>query len=197
MYINTQTLQYPLSERDIKLANPNTSYTVPFKPGEPYSWVFPTPQPTHDPVIQAVRQIAPEQVASDNWEQRWEVVPKFIEYTDEQGVTHTVAKQEAAAIAADQAKKAQSLKDSIVKQTQNRLDAFARTRNYDGILSLCTYATSTVLKFQTEGQYGVSARDATWAKLYEMLAEVEAGTRPMPSGFADVEPELPSLIWPT
>jgi hypothetical protein len=90
-----------------------------------------------------------------------------------------------------------AVQERIVQQTQQRLDAFARTRNYDGILSLCTYATSTVPKFQAEGQYGVTARDATWAKLYEMLAEVEAGTRPVPTGYADIEPELPVLQWPT
>lgn len=54
-------------------------------------------------------------------------------------------------------------------------------------------ATSTNAKFQAECQYGVEARDATWAKLYEIMAEVEAGTRQMPSGFADIEPELPLL----
>jgi len=90
----------------------------------------------------------------------------------------------------------EDLQADIVTATQQRLDDFARTRNYDGILSLCTYATSTVQKFQAEGQYGVTARDATWAKLYEMLAEVQAGTRPMPNGYADVEPELPVLEWP-
>lgn len=84
----------------------------------------------------------------------------------------------------------------VVTATQQRLDDFARTRNYDGILSLCTYATSAVPKFQTEGQCGVTARDATWAKLYAMLSEVEAGTRPVPTGFADIEPELPALTWP-
>lgn len=84
----------------------------------------------------------------------------------------------------------------IVNATQLRLDDFAKTRNYDGILSLCTYATSTVPKFQTEGQYGVTARDDTWAKLYEIMAEVEAGTRPMPEGYSDIEPELPLLKWP-
>ena len=84
----------------------------------------------------------------------------------------------------------------IVAAIQRRLDAFARTRNYDGILSACTYATSTVPKFAAEGQYCVNARDATWATLYEILAEVEGGVRPMPSGFADVEPELPALAWP-
>jgi hypothetical protein len=79
---------------------------------------------------------------------------------------------------------------------QKHLDDFARTRGYDGILSAATYATSTVPKFKAEGQYAVEARDATWAKLYQILAEVEAGTRPAPSGYADIEPELPVLEWP-
>lgn len=83
-----------------------------------------------------------------------------------------------------------------VDGSQARLDAFAHTRNYDGILSACTYATSTVPKFQAEGQYCVEARDQTWATLYQIMAEVQAGTRPMPSGFADIEPELPTLTWP-
>lgn len=89
-----------------------------------------------------------------------------------------------------------AVKERIIQATQQRLDIFAKTRNYDGILSLATYATSTNLKFQAEGQYGVEARDATWAKLYEILAEVEAGMRPMPVGFKDIEPELPILQWP-
>jgi hypothetical protein len=84
----------------------------------------------------------------------------------------------------------------IVEATQKRLDDFARTRNYDNILSACTYATSTVPKFQAEGQYCVNARDNTWAALYAILAEVQAGTRPMPSGYADIEPMLPVLEWP-
>ncbi len=84
---------------------------------------------------------------------------------------------------------------SIMAATQARLDDFARTRNYDGILSLCTYATSTNPTFAKEGQYGVNMRDATWAKLYEMLAEVEAGIRPVPTGYVDIEAELPVLDW--
>jgi hypothetical protein len=90
----------------------------------------------------------------------------------------------------------EQLQQEIASQTQNRLNIFARTRDYDGILSLCTYATSTVPKFAAEGQYGVDARDATWTTLYNILAEVEAGTRPVPSGFEDIESELPILIWP-
>lgn len=86
--------------------------------------------------------------------------------------------------------------NAIVQAAQRRLDDFAKTRNYDGILSLCTYATSAVPKFRIEGQYGVESRDATWAKLYEIMAEVEAGVRPMPAGFNDVADLLPTLFWP-
>lgn len=84
----------------------------------------------------------------------------------------------------------------VTVATQRRLDDFARTRNYDGVLSACTYATSPTAKFSAEGQYCVEARDATWAKLYEILAEVQAGNRPMPGGYADIEAELPALVWP-
>lgn len=86
--------------------------------------------------------------------------------------------------------------ESVRQSVQERLDAFARTRNYDGILSACTYATSSVPKFATEGQYAVQARDATWAALYVLLAEVQSGTRPAPASFADVQPLLPVLEWP-
>lgn len=85
---------------------------------------------------------------------------------------------------------------SVIAATQARLDAFAKTRNYDGILSASTYATSTVLKFAAEGQYAVDARDQTWSALYALMAEVLAGTRPMPESFAEVEPLLPNLVWP-
>lgn len=78
---------------------------------------------------------------------------------------------------------------------QQHLDNFARTRNYDGILSAVTYATSQELKFKTEGQYAVGARDATWAKCYEILAAVETGSRPMPT-LDGLLAELPVLVWP-
>jgi hypothetical protein len=90
----------------------------------------------------------------------------------------------------------EQIQEEIVKQTQARLDDFARTRNYDGILSACTYASSSVPKFAAEGQYCVDARDNTWATLYTILGEVQAGTRPVPGGFADIEPDLPVLVWP-
>jgi hypothetical protein len=79
-------------------------------------------------------------------------------------------------------------------KVQARLDAFARTRGYDGILSACTYATSTNPKFAVEGQYCVQVRDETWAKCYEILNAVQAGERPIPT-WEELEAELPPLKW--
>lgn len=178
-YINTQTLAYPVSENEIREAFPNTSFAIPFNPSPAYEVVFPAPQPAYSWVTHGVREIAPELTSKGTWEQRWEVYALT-----------------ASQVAANQALYNKDLLDSIVTSTQARLDAFARTRAYDGILSACTYAASPTAKFATEGQYCVAQRDATWAKLYEILAEVEAGTRPAPSSYADIEPELPELTWP-
>lgn len=104
----------------------------------------------------------------------------------------TLTEDELAAIAATKLTK---LTSEITNAVQNRLDTFARTRNYDGILSACTYATSTNSQFKVEGQYCVDVRDATWAKLYEIMAAVQQGLMPAPTSYADVESELPVLEW--
>lgn len=88
-----------------------------------------------------------------------------------------------------------ALQREIVSSTQGRLDAFAQARGYDSILSACTYVTSQIPKFAHEGQMAVQSRDATWAKLYQILAEVEAQQRPVPTCFEDVEADLPALNW--
>jgi hypothetical protein len=133
-----------------------------------------TEQPSYDPIMQSVAE-GTAVLVDGVWTQVWTVSDATPE---------------------EVAERLAQLQRRIANDTQRHLDNFARTRNYDGMLSLCTYATSTNPKFAAEGQYGVEARDATWDKLYEMLAEVEAGTRPIPSGFSDILPELPALFWP-
>lgn len=101
-----------------------------------------------------------------------------------------------ALVTAAQAQAIPQLIDSILDAAQKYLDDFAQTLFYDNILSACTYATSSVLKFKVEGQYAVDMRDLTWGTLYQILLEVQSGTRPVPSGFAELLPELPELAWP-
>jgi hypothetical protein len=175
---NGTTEIYPYSIGQLRKDNPQTSF--PKNPTDELLASFnvfpvrPTEQPAYDPMTQRVEEGTPALQAGE-WVQVW-----------------TVTALTAEEVAAQQA----ALQDAIVAQTQQRLDDFARTRNYDGILSACTYATSTVSKFAAEGQYCVEARDATWSTLYQILAEVQAGTRPAPGGFADIEGDLPQLVWP-
>ncbi|OYW87535.1 MAG: hypothetical protein B7Z23_13720 [Pseudomonadales bacterium 32-61-5] len=79
---------------------------------------------------------------------------------------------------------------------QKRLDDFARTRGYDNMLSVCTYAADPDPRFATEGQYCITVRGATWAVAYQILADVTNGIRSMPSSPEDIFPELPTLTWP-
>jgi hypothetical protein len=83
----------------------------------------------------------------------------------------------------------------IVQAVQSHLDTEARTHGYDGILSACTYATSTVPTFAAEGQACVAWRDAVWSKCYAELAKVQAGERAMPTP-AEAVAELPEMEWP-
>jgi hypothetical protein len=171
---------YPYHIHTLRLENPNTSFPnnieVDFDALSEFNVVrvFPTAQPGYNPMTKKVVEGTP--VAKEGrWEQVWEVV----DLSPEELVAKVV-----------------EFKASVVYKVQERLDAFARTRNYDNILSAATYATSKVARFAAEGQYAVEARDGTWAALYQLMAEVDAGTRTPPTSYEEIEVELPTLAWP-
>lgn len=78
---------------------------------------------------------------------------------------------------------------------QERLDAGARARGYDSILSLVSYRSSNVKKFSREACEGHVWRDKVWAYCHDQFARMEAGDRttPTPEEFLT---ELPDPIWP-
>jgi hypothetical protein len=174
--INTIPVKYTLSQ--LRKDNPQVSFPVNISNNLAEEFgVYPlqaTPRPQIDYITQNCTEGTP-QFINGSWAQTWVI---------------SDASQE------EIAERKQNLIDSITDETQNRLDSFAQTRLYEGILSLCSYQNSPNLKFRTEGQYGVEARDATWSKLYELLDEVLSGTRPIPSGYEDIASELPVLEWP-
>ena len=73
-YINTDTLQYPVTEQDIRALHPNTSFPEPFVPPDNYALVFAAPQPSYDPITQTVREGQPGLTLKGHWEKQWEVV---------------------------------------------------------------------------------------------------------------------------
>jgi hypothetical protein len=89
----------------------------------------------------------------------------------------------------------EEITERYTEAVQDRLDAFARTQGYDGILSACTYVTSSVLKFRLEAEYCVVARDTTWTKCYEVMGAVLAGEQDTPT-LEELLEALPKLEWP-
>lgn len=90
---------------------------------------------------------------------------------------------------------AEQIVANLTNVVQAYLDATARQRNYDGILSLCSYAASAHPKFGPEGLAGVAWRDAVWASCYSILADVQAGQRTVPTA-DELMAELPAMAWP-
>ena len=72
---------------------------------------------------------------------------------------------------------------------QRLLDTEAQKLGYDNCNSVCTYVDTGVVKFDAEGAAFRKWRSAVWAMGYELLAEVQAGTRPVPT-----EEELIALL---
>lgn len=180
-YINTITGAYPVTESEIRSANPNTSFPVPFRASDEYALVFVAPQPEHDLLIRMVREVKPVLTDKGHYEQVWEVVPRFVEYTDDEGVTHSVEDQEAAAIAADQAQKAAQARAQAKLQRQAAVDAIRVTtqagNTFDGDETSQTRMARAVLAMQATGTPSISwvladnsAIQATAAELTEALA---------------------------
>lgn len=77
---------------------------------------------------------------------------------------------------------------------QNYMDTAAQTRGYDNIHTACSYANSTDEIFKAEGTACLAWRDSVWRTCYNILDEVKAGTRPIPT-LEEVIAELPKLVW--
>jgi len=77
---------------------------------------------------------------------------------------------------------------------QAHLDATARARSYDSALSCVSYIDSTVAAYRAEATTMRDWRDAVWLRCYELLAEVQAGTRPVPTE-SELIALLPVIQW--
>lgn len=86
--------------------------------------------------------------------------------------------------------------ETVIKiKVSKDLDAFAKTRGYDNIQSLCNYYTSSIPSYQSEAVRGIQLQDQTWSSLFNYFQEVQAGTQPIPLSWAEMSHLLPELTW--
>jgi hypothetical protein len=72
------------------------------------------------------------------------------------------------------------------------IDAVANSYRYESIRTMVTYATSDHPTFGPEGRAAVKFRDAVYAYGIQVIADVEAGNRPIPTE-AELIAELPPI----
>lgn len=90
-------------------------------------------------------------------------------------------------------KKQAEIQAQLTNAVQCVLDAKAQELLYDNCLSVCSYIDTGVAKFDAEGIAFRKWRSAVWAKGYEILAQVQAGQRAIPTE-AELIAELPELV---
>ena len=85
------------------------------------------------------------------------------------------------------------IQKQLTDAVQHVLDAKAQELLYDNCLSVCSYIDTGVPKFDAEGRAFRAWRSAVWAKGYEILAQVQAGQRAIPTE-EQLIAELPKLV---
>lgn len=86
------------------------------------------------------------------------------------------------------------IQEQLTVTVQSWMDKTVQTRNYDNIHTACTYAYSTDETFKKEGTACLVWRDTVWRSCYNILNEVLAGTREIPTE-EELIAELPKLEW--
>lgn len=90
----------------------------------------------------------------------------------------------------------EQLKRELTLAVQVHMNKTAGTLGYDSIYTAVTYADEpAVPKYQAEGRALRAWRSLVWAKCYEVMAAVEAGSRGIPTA-EELIAELPAFVAP-
>ena len=133
MYIDRITLEYPITEAEIRRRNPNVSFGRPFVPPTRFALVHSTPKPTIDPTSQELMEGTPTENSGEFFQNQ--VVSNLPEAEIQRRVAERLG----------------LIQSGFLSKVQEHLDETARTRGYDNILSACSYAVSSVDRFRDEG----------------------------------------------
>ena len=91
---------------------------------------------------------------------------------------------------------AEQIRATLTDAVYSHMNAAAHARGYDDIKAAVTYAEEPAVPlFQAEGRALRAWRSRVWAHCYQVLADVQAGTRAIPTA-AQLIAELPALDLP-
>ena len=91
---------------------------------------------------------------------------------------------------------AEQIRATLTDAVYAHMNAMAQARGYDDIKAAVTYAEEPAVPiFQAEGRALCVWRSLVWAHCYQVLADVQAGTRAIPTA-AQLIAELPALDLP-
>jgi len=92
------------------------------------------------------------------------------------------------------AKTEEELQNEYTKAMEDLMDTKAKSKGYDTRYTAALRTNSTVSKFKAEGQAYMEWMDNCYEIGYQILADVKAGTRTLPS-IDNFLAELPELVW--
>ena len=72
----------------------------------------------------------------------------------------------------------------------------AVARGYTSIVSACSYVNSGNAAWKADAEAAIAWRDAVWAYVYQLQADVVAGTATVPE-LHDLLKALPKIVWPS
>lgn len=181
MWINTKTQQVFTLHSEIRGAFPNVSFPSEISEDDLASVnvveVQQTPAPQYDPISQRLLELPPVKTGA-KYVQSWAV--------------EALSQDQ---IEANQAEAAEAMITACDKALTDHLDATAKTRRYDSRIT-CAVRAGYPGPFQAEGQAFALWMDTCNALAYQFLAEIHAGTRPMPTSPQQLIDELPTMEWP-
>ena len=155
-YINTQTLDYPIYEADIRRLHPNTSFATPFNP-DGYAVVFSVPMPTFDSYTQRCQEVQPAISTKGNYEQVYTITELTGE--DLEAGLARKAQNEAAALVTKQ--------KALETALENHIDAKAQSYTWKNITSALAAASRPGV-FQTNAILLANWWEACWVKAHEV-----------------------------
>ena len=88
----------------------------------------------------------------------------------------------------------EDLQKKYTKLVQNYMDKIVQAKGYDDVFTCISYVDSTDEIFRREALAVLAWRDKVWRLCYDVLAEVNAGKRAVPSEL-ELLAMLPKLEW--